>query len=131
MPKKRLTQIINEVDTEFTFKECLEICNEKLDTSMLSGKGKNTWINESGQEILKLALLAPEIVPKHMKARVIRLAPNPSYVYAILQEKKTTVPVVVPRRFQKSMLGKKILLEEISDATGSSFRYVKEKLFHA
>lgn len=131
MPKKRLQTIMNEVKTDFDFDQCLQICKDKLEPSMLSGKGKNTWISEEGQELLNVALIVPEIVPKHHKGRVIRLAPNPSYVYAKVQEIEKVIPVVVPRRMQKTFLGKSILIEEIADKVGSSFRYIREKLFNA
>ena len=97
---------------------------------MLSGRGKNTWINEDGQEILNVALIVPEIVPKHHKGQVIRMAPNPSYVYAKVREMQAVIPVVVPRRIQKTLLGKMISIEEITDKVGSSYRYVREKLFN-
>jgi hypothetical protein len=32
---------------------------------------------------------------------------------------------------QKTFLGKSILIEEIADKVGSSFRYIREKLFNA
>ena len=47
----------------------------------------------------------------------------------IIEELKKAVPCVVPRRFQSTMLGKVISIEEIKDNSGSTFRHIKEKLF--
>jgi len=126
--KERLTSIMKRHETEYSFEESLEIANNKLEKSMLTGKGKNTWINEEGAEILKMALHVPEIVPKYWKGQVIRFAPNKSYVYCKVEGLAYVVPVVVPRRFRERMLGKRIAIEEINDGK-PSYRYVKQKLF--
>jgi hypothetical protein len=114
--------------TNYSFEESLQIAKEKLEKSMITGSKKNTWINAEGADILRTALHVPEIVPKHWKGRVIRFAPNKSYVYCKLEGFDGIVPVVVPRRFRDHMLGKIINIEEINDGN-PSYRYIKEKLF--
>tara|TARA_R100000426_G_scaffold84395_1_gene63555 strand:- start:101 stop:487 length:387 start_codon:yes stop_codon:yes gene_type:complete len=126
--KERLTTLMKRYETDYTFEESLEIAKSKLENSMITGSKKNTWINEEGAEILKTALHVPEIVPKHWKGRVIRFAPNKSYVYCTLEGLDHVVPVIVPRRFREYMLGKTISIEEINDGN-PSYRYIKEKLF--
>ena len=127
MPKVKLIHIakMHEVD----FDMAMEVATDCLSDEMLTGKGRNTWVNEDGQEILKCALEIPEEYPKHYYGTVVRLAPNPSYVYAYIEELEQSVPCVVPRKFQETLLGKKISIEEIKDIFGSSFRQIKQKSF--
>jgi hypothetical protein len=126
--KERLTTLMKKYGTNYSFEESLQIAKEKLEKSMMTGSKKNTWINAEGADILRTALHVPEIVPKHWKGRVIRFAPNKSYVYCKLEGFDGIVPVVVPRRFRDHMLGKIINIEEINDGN-PSYRYIKEKLF--
>lgn len=127
MPKIRLIKLAEYHEVEFD--DALEIAQNCLSEEMLTGKGRNTWVDDEGQVILDGALETPEIYPKHYYGEVVRLAPNPSYVYAFIEELKKAVPCVVPRRFQSTMLGKVISIEEIKDNSGSTFRHIKEKLF--
>lgn len=127
MPKIKLIHIAKEKEVEF--EEAVKIANNCLSKEMLTGKGKNTWVNEDGQEILEGALEIPELHPKHYYGRVVRLAPNPSYVYAHVDELNRVVACVVPRRNQSTMFGKKIKIEEIKDNSGSTFRQAKTKIF--
>ena len=126
--KERLTTLMKKYGTNYSFEESLQIAKEKLEKSMITGSKKNTWINAEGADILSTALHVPEIVPKHWKGRVIRFAPNKSYVYCKLEGFDGIVPVVVPRRFRDHMLGKTINIEEINDGN-PSYRYIKQKLF--
>jgi hypothetical protein len=119
---------MQDYETDYSFDECLKIVHDKLSAEMVTGKGRNTWINEEGAEVLKTALHIPEIVPKYHMGCVVRPAPNKGYVYAKLDEKDAVVPVVVPRRMRDTLLNKRIRVEEINDGN-PSYRYVKEKLF--
>lgn len=67
--KERLTTLMKRYETGYSFEESLDIAKEKLEQSMITGKGKNTWINEKGAEILKTALHVPEIVRSTGRAR--------------------------------------------------------------
>lgn len=128
MPKKRLTAIMQDYETDYSFDECLKIVTEKLSPEMFSGKGRNTWINEEGAEVLKVALHIPEIVPKYHIGYAVRLAPNKGYLYAKVDTMDGVIPVIVPRRLRDSLIGKRIRIEEINDGN-PSYRYVKERLF--
>lgn len=127
MPKVRLTKIAEEND--FSFDLAFKIAKENLKDSMLTGKGKGTWVSEEGQAILDPLLLAEELCPKEYKGRVVRLAPNKSYVYAYIWELEETVPCVVPRNRQRSLHGKVIDIEEIKDVSGSTFRQIKKCIY--
>jgi hypothetical protein len=121
MAKARIDRLAKEwrVDVE----ELLSLATDKLSDKMMTGKMKTTWINEEGQYILKDSLDVPECVPKHYEGKVIKSAANPSYVYAFIKEIKLKVPVVVQRRWRGRLKGKNILIEEIEDVNGKSYRH--------
>jgi len=127
MPKIKLVKIAEENGVEFD--EALNIAKNSLPAEMLTGKGKATWVSEEGQDLLAAAIDVPELHPKQYKGTVVRLAPNPSYVYANVEELGRVIPCVVPRKFQSRMLKKSITIEEIKDASGSTFRQVKQNIF--
>lgn len=135
--KKRLTTIIKELEDDpneihyesKSFEEVLEICKDKFDPACFTGSGKNTWVAADCQEELKDALRIPEIAPEILEGLVVRLAPNPSYVYCLVQGKlKKVVPVVVPKKMQRIMLHKKIKVQRIQDESGETFRYEKPRI---
>tara|TARA_R110000796_G_scaffold25898_4_gene72505 strand:- start:1420 stop:1800 length:381 start_codon:yes stop_codon:yes gene_type:complete len=122
--KKRLKQICQEAG--LPFEETEEMARAKLCENQLTGKGGNTWITKEGWDILSHAIVIPEIVPKHYKARVIKPARNPRYVFAkILDGMK--VPVLVPGKMHKRLTGKNITIEEIEDTNGRSYRLLQTR----
>ena len=124
MPKVRIGALAEELDTDVN--DLVSLAKSKLCSSMMTGKGgKALWINEDGQEILRRAVDIPEIVPKHYKGYVIKSAANPRYVYAFIKEIDTKVPVCIPRKLRKALVGKNIKIEAIEDAIGVSYRYVR------
>lgn len=135
--KKRLTTIIQELEEDQnesiyekkTFDEALQICKDKFDASCFTGKGKNTWVSADCIESVKDALRIPEIAPSVFEGIVVRIAPNPSYVYCYINALQAVFPCVVPRRMQSSMLRKKIKVHRIKDETGETFRYEKPKIY--
>jgi len=125
--KVKLTKLAEE--NEVTFEEAMNLAKEKLPEDSLTGKGKNTWVNEEGQEILAKAFEIPEIVPKYLKGKVMHDAPNPHYVYAYIKELSKKVPVIQGKRYMGKLLGKNIDIEAIQDNKGVSYRFVpKEKI---
>lgn len=122
MAKVKLTKIANRFESSFD--SFLNLAKRKLSAEMLTGKGRNTWVNEEGQKILVDCMYIEEIVPKHFKGKVLAEAPNPSYVFAYIDEIKMKVPVVIPRRYKGKMKGKTITIEMIEDVRGRSYRYV-------
>ena len=122
MAKVKLTKIADRFESSFD--SFLNLAKRKLSAEMLTGKGRNTWVNEEGQKILVDCMYIEEIVPKHFKGKVLAEAPNPSYVFAYIDEIKMKVPVVIPRRYKGKMKGKAITIEMIEDVRGRSYRYV-------
>ena len=125
MAKTRLTKLAEEF--EINIDEALNIAQEKLSKDMITGKGKATWINEEGVEILKDALIIPEIVPKHIKVKILHECPNRCYNWGYSKEIGKKVPVLIPRKFWGRLVGKTITIECISDDKGESYRYVHTK----
>lgn len=125
MPKTRLTELSEQFDV--SFEEALQIAIDKLSEEMITGKGKNTWINEEGVEILNEALEIPEIVPKHYRTKILKECPNKMFNWGHIKEIGKRVPVLIPRKFWGKLIGKYVTIECISDDTGESYRYVHKK----
>lgn len=123
MPKVKLTKLAEEY--ELTFEEAIEVAQEKLPTECLTGRGKNTWVSEEGQSIIKEGLFINEIIPKTYTGKVLKECPNPRYNYVFNKDIGKRVPVLIPRRYQGKMVGKNIHFEAIEDNTGVSYRYVR------
>jgi len=107
----------------YEWDELLSLAKEKLSSDMITGVGKNTWISEEGQDILADAMDVPEATPAHYKAYVIKVAPNKKYVYAYIRDRQLKVPVLVPKKLARKLVGKTILIEAIEDVSGISYRY--------
>lgn len=122
MAKVKLTKLAEKFKSNFD--SFFDLAKRKLSAEMLTGKGRNTWVNEEGQKILVDCMYIEEIIPKHFKGKVLAEAPNPSYVFAYIDEIKMKVPVVIPRRYRGRMKGKTITIEMIEDVRGRSYRYV-------
>jgi hypothetical protein len=122
MAKVKLTKLAAQFAQDFD--SFFELAKSKLSADMLTGRGKNTWVDEEGQKILIDCMYVEEIVPKHYKGKVLADAPNPSYVFAYIDEIKMKVPVVIARKYKGKMKGKTITIEMIEDVRGRSYRYV-------
>ena len=125
MPKKRLTQIAKEHNVSFA--EAMHLAKFKLPEESVSGKGKATWIDEEGQEIIERAFDIPEIVPKYLKGKVMHNAPNPHYIYVYIKELGKKVPVIIGKRYIGRLNKKNIDIEAIQDNKGVSYRYVPKQ----
>ena len=124
MPKKRLIQIASEQEVEF--EEAMRIAEEKLPEGSLTGKGRNTWVNEEGTAILEDSFMIEEIIPKHHTGMVLSECPNPRYNYVHNKQIGKKVPMLVPRKWQGKLVGKMVTFEGISDNKGTSYRYVRK-----
>jgi len=122
MAKVKLTKLASQFAQDFD--SFFELAKSKLSADMLTGKGKNTWVDEEGQKILIDCMYVEEIVPKHYKGKVLAEAPNPSYVFAYINEIQMKVPVVIARKHKGKMKGKTITIEMIEDVRGRSYRHV-------
>jgi hypothetical protein len=125
MPKIKLTTLSDEY--EVNFEEAIGIVLEKIPKEYVTGRGRNTWISEEGQEIIKEGLFIDEIIPKNYVGKVLAQCPNPRYNLVYNKDIGKKIPVMIPRRFQGRFVGKMINFEAIEDLNGVSYRYVKKK----
>ena len=125
MAKKKLTKIAEEQEVEFN--EAIKIAQEKLPEGSLTGRGRNTWVNEEGTKILEESFMIDEIIPKHFKGMVLNECPNPKYVSVLHPEIRKRVNVLVPRKWQGKLVKKEITFEAIEDVNGISYRYVSKR----
>ena len=126
MPKVKLTKLAE--DNDISFEEAMQVAKDKLPEDYLTGKGKNTWVSEEGQEILDEAFDVPELVPKFLHGVVKHAAPNPHYVYAYIKEIGKKVPVVISKHFKDRLVGKRIDIEAIQDNKGVSYRHAPKAI---
>ena len=125
MAKKQLRLIAKELGEPV--ERLAELAEQKLPREMIGGaKGVHMWVDEESIPILREAAEVPEFTPKHFYGRVKRKAPNPAYVYVQMPDGGKVVPVVVPRNMSDRLVGKRVLVEEIEDARGVSYRWVRE-----
>lgn len=68
---------------------------------------------------------APPAVTKVFQAVVMQQAPNPQWVYAKCPEVYGKMAVIIPRRLTGKLVGKRIYVEAISDASGTTYRHVQ------
>ncbi len=122
--KRRAGQMAKEIGWDRA--TLVALAKGKLSADMMKPFGKDLWLNEEGQALLTAAAEAPEIVAKRYRCEVRRKAPNPRVVYCYPKELGRMVPVVVPKRLSKSLVGKTIGFEEIRDGRGEvKYRYVR------
>lgn len=122
MAKKKLTKIAEEQEVDF--EEAMRIATEKLPEGSLTGKGKNTWVNEEGTAILEESFMIDEIIPKHYIGKVLQECPNPKYNVVYNKEIGRRVNMLIPRKWQGRLVGKEVTFEAIEDTKGVSYRYV-------
>lgn len=103
----------------------LLLLKEKLTPEQWSGSGKNTWFTDEAVDILRMAQVIPEVVPNRMQGIVLRPAKNPNYLYVKLDGVEGKVPVCIPRKMRDKLDGKRINVEAITDARGTTYRFVK------
>ena len=115
MPKRKLTALAEEYG--ISFEEAQDLAFEKFDEDMITGRGKNTWIDQRGQAMFD------DLVPIDIiyRGRVLSEAPNPSYVICYIKELTAKVPVRIPLRY-KGMLNNKIIHIQ-ADNTGNAPKY--------
>lgn len=122
MAKKRLKDIATEC--EVSFEEAMDVALDKLPAGSLTGKGKNTWVEEDFAKILTDTCMIKEIIPKFYIGKVTRECPNSKYVYVSSPEIGKSVPVLIHRRFKGKVKPRKVIkFEAIADKTGVSYRY--------
>ena len=97
MSKKRLTDLAK--DYNLSFDQILEIVSNNLEESSLTGKGKNTWVDKRGQEIIDDNVPIEDAKPKVYRGRVRNKCPNPRFIMVHIKEKMSVVKTQVPKKF--------------------------------
>ncbi len=97
MPKKRLTKLAEEYNLPFN--QIVEIASNNLEESSLSGKGRNTWVDETGQDVLDSSIPIEEPKPNKYRGRVRNKCPNPRFMMVHVKEKMRVVKTKIPRKF--------------------------------
>ena len=101
MAKRRLTDIAAEHD--MSFEQVRDLAFNILDECALTGKGKNTWVNEVGQDLLddNIEMLIKK--PKVYRGRIRNIAPNPRFAFVHVKEKNGCVKMEIPRKYIRYM----------------------------
>ena len=101
MAKRRLTDIAAEHD--MSFEQVRDLAFNILDECALTGKGKNTWVNEVGQDLLddNIEMLIKK--PKVYRGRIRIIAPTPRFAFVHVKEKNGCVKMEIPRKYIRYM----------------------------
>lgn len=94
--------------------------DEKLSPNDHYSEEGRKFFTDEGAEKIRLAVAVPLAVPKRVKMRVIRRAPNPHWVYALPEGGGSVVPVAVRPRDCDRLIGKPIFADLITDANGGT-----------
>lgn len=97
MAKKRLTQIAKEYD--IPFEQAQDIAFNHLTEESITGKGRNLWINEVGQDLLEDNIPMAIAKARVYRGRIRNMAPNPRFAFVHIKEKNGVVKVELPRKF--------------------------------
>ena len=120
MPKKKLTQLAEEYG--IPFEEALDLVFKELEEDMVTGRGKNTWINDDGQRVLDEFISMPVLY----RGPVLSEAPNPSFIMVYVKELSKKVPVRIPLRFKGTFpKGKVVYLEADNSSDTPKYNWVR------
>ena len=115
MAKKKLTNIAEEYG--IPFEEAQELVFKHLEEETVTGRGKNTWVNEVGQVALDDIIAMPVLY----RGKVLSQAPNPSYIMVYLKDITRKVPVKIPIRYTNRLTGKMVYVQ--ADTSGDNVKY--------
>tara|TARA_R110002153_G_scaffold72533_2_gene189689 strand:- start:4914 stop:5285 length:372 start_codon:yes stop_codon:yes gene_type:complete len=118
MAKKKLKQIAEEFD--ISFEKAQDLAFQNLEEEMITGKGKNTWINEDGQIVFDTIIPVPVIY----RGRVVRLMPNPRFVLTRIPDLNTTVAVEAKLNIAKNLNGKYIYVQVDNSSNNSTYHHI-------
>jgi hypothetical protein len=104
-----------------TVNDLLAIKNSKLTKGQhYTGYGKNTYFTPEGVAEVELALEIPLAVPDKLNGVVLHPAKNPDWVMVKLEHKDGKIPVKIGRKYRGKLIGKRIVIDAITDASGST-----------
>ena len=115
MAKKKLTEIAEEY--EISFEKAQDFVSTNLAEEMVTGKGKNTWINDVGQAALDDVISMPVLY----RGKVLSEAPNPNYIIVYIKEIARKVPVKIPLKMKGRFNGKMVYVQ--ADTSGETLKY--------
>jgi|TARA_R100000149_G_C5869259_1_gene133443 hypothetical protein len=115
MAKKKLTNIAEEYG--LTFEEAQELVFKHLDEETVTGRGKNTWINEEGQTALDDVISMPVLY----RGKVLSEAPNRNFLIVYIKDILRKVPVRIPARMQGLLVGKMVYVQ--AETIGEEMKY--------
>ena len=115
MAKKKLTNIAEEYG--LTFEEAQELVFKHLNEETVTGRGKNTWINEEGQTALDDVIAMPVLY----RGKVLSEAPNRNFLVVYIKDILRKVPVRIPARMQGRFNGKMVYVQ--ADTSGEQMKY--------
>jgi len=120
MPKKKLTELAEEYG--IPFEEALDLVFKELEEEMVTGRGKNTWINDDGQRVLDEFISMPVLY----RGPVLGEAPNPMYIMVYVKDLSKKVPVRIPLRYKGTFpKGKVVYLEADNSSDNPKYNWVK------
>lgn len=119
MAKKKLTELAEEYGK--TFEELYEIASNNFEEDMLSGRGRNTWVDERGQTLIDDLVAMPVIY----RGKVLSACPNKNYIMVQHRDRACKVPVKIPNRMVGKLLDKVIYFEENRDYEKLTYHWVK------
>ena len=71
-------------------------------------------------EILRVAVTAPLALPTILRGQVVHPARNPRWLYVKIDGIEGKHPVAIPRKLRGMLMGKRIPIEAITDASGGT-----------
>ena len=78
---------------------------------------------EKAEIIANELSLPTELRGETLSARAIRAAPNPSWAYCAVEGIDEMTPVLIPRRYASTIVGKTFRCEKIQDKDGVTYRH--------
>ena len=119
MAKRKLTQLAEEYGK--SFEELYDLAVNNFEEDMLSGRGRNTWVDEQGQALLDDMVAMPVIY----RGKVLSECPNKQYIMVHHRDRSCKVPVKITKRMVGKLLGKVIYFEENRDGDSLTYHWVK------
>ena len=121
MAKKRLKDIAEEYG--ISFQQAQDLAFNILDEIAITGKGKNTWINEVGQDLLDDNIEMIIKKPKIYRGTIRNIAPNPRFAFVSVKEKNGCVRMEIPRKYVRYMKTSRMVYLEQTNEEGEEERY--------
>lgn len=122
--KVRLSEMVKNLP--ITFERGMElILEESLPEGSYKKFGRDYWLDDSAQEEISRLATEPDMKPEIHRCRILRPAPNPKFVYGMIEDRSAVIPILCGRKWSKAIVGKSVEVEEIRDGGGSSYRYIR------